>query len=168
MSPRFDPDLQKARASFPIHPRGDYELAVVEMTGLGYTKDNGDEISGARLNLEVVGCILGDGTLDRELEGQPCTGLRLYIHNEGSLNMTKQAIMAILGYTREEEDKFNDEVAGKLDLGIDWDEDSDEGEVTLGSGWSQLEGKHFIATLSKRSWEGREQQDIGGFMPVGG
>lgn len=173
---RFTPDLKGTRAGFPIYESGDYEVKVTEVTPIGYMKEVEDKetgmtthqpVVGGRANLEMVGRVLKDGTLDRTDEGEPVSPVRLYVHSEGAWSITKRFAMAALGYSLEDEEDFNEEVAGDLDLGVEFDPDSDDEEAAvLGPGWARLTGKHLLVSLSKRKWQGVEQQDVAGYVPV--
>lgn len=168
MSPRFSPDLTKARASIRIFDRGDYELAITGVKPISYTKDDGKEVAGGRILFEMVGRRRADGTLDREFEGETVTPLRLYVHTEDAWGMTKRFFMAALGYKLDDEGKFDEEWASQADISVDGEGD----EAILGKSWEEVVGQHVISTLTKRWYEPedgsekREQQDLGSFLPV--
>lgn len=168
MSPRFAPDFTQVSAGMKIFPRGDYELAVTGVKPLAYYKvdDEGevteDFVAGCQVNIEMVGRIGNDGQLDREDAGESVAPARLYVHSEKAWGMTKGSIMAILGYTRDEEKQFNTEVGAGADFAVEGEGD----EATLGDSWNRLVGQHFTAQLSKRMFRKREQQDMSALSPV--
>lgn len=162
---RFQPDLGKTKAGMPVYERGEYEVKILGVKPIYYVKEEeGTEVAGASLSLEMVGRVQNDGTLDRELEGETVAPLRLYVHSEKAWPITKRAIMAALGYTLDDEDTFNNDLAATLDVGVEPGEGDEE--ATLGSGWSRLTGQRMLMTLNKRKWQGREQQQHEGFMPI--
>ena len=167
MTTRFAPDFTQVSAGMKIFPRGEYELSVTKVKPIAYFKKDEDGeptedfVSGCQVNVEMVGRLLNDGSLDRSDEGESVVPLRLYVHNEKGWGMTKSSIMAILGYTRDEEESFNGDAADS-----DYSVDGEGDEATLGSSWDTLTGQHFIITLDKRIYKGREQQDTGSLSPV--
>lgn len=168
MSTRFAPDFTQVSAGMKIFPRGDYELSASGVKAIGYYKKDKDGepteefISGCQVNVEMVGRIGNDGQLDRADEGESVAPLRLYVHSKKAWGMTKGSIMALLGYTREEEQQFNEMLGTDADFSVEGEGD----EATLGGSWGRLTGQHFTAQLSTRMWQQREQQDIGTLMPV--
>jgi hypothetical protein len=163
MSPRFAPDLAKTKAGMRVFERGDYELKVSGLKPIAYTRESdGKEIAGCQINLQVCGLVLNDGSLDKTDEGESVAPIRLYVHTEDAWPISKRFAMACLGYSLEQEDEFDDSHAETLDLSVDGEGD----DAVLGEGWKRLEGKRFLCTLSKRKYEGREQQDHGGFLPI--
>jgi len=162
---RFQPDLAKTKAGMPIYERGEDEVKINAVKVIHYIKEeSGDEIAGAALTLEMVGLVQNDGSLDRALEGETVAPLRLYVHSEKAWPITKRAIMAALGYSLDDEDKFNNDIAANLDVGVEPGEGDED--ATLGSGWKRLVGQRMLMTLNKRTWQGREQQQHEGFMPI--
>jgi hypothetical protein len=162
MSPRFAPDLSGTKAGLTIYDRGEYEVKITGVKPISYEKDDGTPVAGGQVNLEMVGLVQNDGSLDRELEGESVAPVRLYVHTEKSWPITKRFFMAALGYSVDEEEQFNEEVARELDISVEGDGD----EAILGSGWERLVGKRLLVTLNKRIWQGREQQDHVNFMPL--
>lgn len=169
MSPRFAPDLSKVRAGIRIFERGDYEVAIPEggVKGMCYLKEveGGKDyyVSGVRVLLEMVGKLKNDGQLDREFADETVTPARLYVHTEDAWGITKRFIMAALGYGLKDEERFDKDWTPNADLSIDGEGD----EVALGSSWKELEGQHFVVTLDKETYEGREQQRHNNVLPVG-
>ena len=167
MSTRFAPDFTQVSAGMKIFARGEYELSVTKVKAIGYFKKDEDGeptdifVAGCQVNVEMVGRLQNDGQLFRDEAGESVVPLRLYVHNEKGWGMTKSAIMAIMGYTRDEEESFNADHAD-ADFSVDGEGD----EATLGSSWDALTGQHFIITLDKRIFKGREQQDTGALSPV--
>lgn len=165
--PRFQPELGGVKAGMTIFDRGEYELKIVGVKPIYYyNEDKGYDVAGAQINLEMVGKVQTDGSLDTEQAGESVVPNRLYVHSAKAIPMVKQFFMAALGYPMDEEDKFNAEVAGNLDISVTPGEEGED--ATLGSGWSRLVGQRVLCTLDKRMHEGREQQDHGSFMPIQG
>jgi hypothetical protein len=168
MTVRFTPDLSKVRASIRIFDRGDYRLKITKSEPFineAKTDDKGNEkqTAGCRYSLEMVGKLNARGEVEPEFEGEAVTPNRCYVHSEGGWSMTKQFLMAALGYSRDEEDKFDAEWAANADLKIEGEPE----EVEAGNSWEAPVGKLVDVTLNKRIYEGREQQDFNGWSPAG-
>ena len=107
MTTRFAPDFTQVSAGMKIFPRGEYELTVTKVKPIAYFKKDEDGeptdvfVSGCQVNVEMVGRLLNDGSLDRADDGESVVRLRLSVHNEQGWCMTKSSILAILGYTRD-------------------------------------------------------------------
>jgi len=165
--PRFTPDLSKVRASIRVFDRGDYQLKITKAEPfINEEKDDGKgnltQSAGCRYNVEMVGKLDASGNVTDEFQGETVTPVRLYVHYEGGWSMTKQFLMAVLGYSREEEDKFDAEWAANADLSLDGEPD----EVEAGKSWEDPVGKVVNVTLDKRLYQGREQQDFRGWTPA--
>ena len=78
--------------------------------------------------------------------------------------LAAQDLEAALGYSLDDEDVFNNDIAASLDVGVEPGEGDED--ATLGSGWKRLVGQRMLMTLNKRTWQGREQQQHEGFMPI--
>lgn len=161
MSPIFQPD-KNVRATTRIFERGEYEVEIAAVSGIGYTKDNGDEVAGARYRLTMRGRLQNDGSLDDEYAGEDVTPFRAYVHSEGAIPFTKRFLMAAMGYGRNDESDFDDEWWTEADLTIEFDEE----DVTLGEGWEDPVGNVLRVTLDKEEYEGQEQQTHATFAPV--
>lgn len=167
---RFDPDFTQVSAGIKVFPRGEYELTVTGVKPILYFKKDKDgdltdeEVAGCQVNIEMVGRLQNDGQLDSTDKGESVVPLRLYVHSEKAWGMTKGQVMAIMGYTREEEEAFNADSANS-DYVVDGDPESDE-DAELGASWQALVGQRFRATLDKRTYKGREQQEIGSLTPA--
>jgi hypothetical protein len=162
---RFQPDLGGVKAGMPVYDRGDYELKISAVKPIFYyNEEKGYDVAGAQVNLEMVGKMLADGSMDRTEEGESVAPNRLYVHSQKAIPMVKQFFMAALGYPLEDEDKFNKEVAANLDISVTPGEEGEE--ATLGTGWARLTGQRILCTLDKRVHDGREQQDHKAFMPI--
>ena len=164
---RFAPDFTQVSAGIKVFPRGEYELSVTGVKALSYYKRDDDgndtdvQVAGCQVNIQMIGRYKNDGQLDREDEGETVAPSRLYVHSEKAWGMTKGAIMSIMGYTRDEEESFNADYTNS-DFSVEGIGD----EAVLGGDWNKLVGQHFIATLDKRTYKGREQQDVGTLTPV--
>ena len=164
---RFAPDFTQVSAGIKIFPRGEYELKVTGTKPISYFKRDkeGEEteevVAGCQVNIEMIGRFQNDGQLDNTDQGETVVPLRLYVHSEKAWGMTKGSIMSITGYTRDEEEAFNADFQDS-DFSLEGMGD----EAVLGDDWEKLVGHHFVATLDKRTWKGREQQDVGTLTPV--
>lgn len=175
MSPRFEPDLDKHRATTRVFERGEYIVELGEPQGVLYEKrdeDTGELIStvaGVRYPLEMVGRLTPDDEIEEEGDwgeaGEDVAPFTCYVHTEGAMPFTKRFLMAAAGYTEEEEDDFNEGWFPNHDLTIDGDPESDA-DPDIGEGWESVEGAHVQVTLDKDEYEGREQQTHSRFMPA--
>lgn len=161
MSPRFEPDLGAVRATTRIFEPGEYVVKIGTPYPMAYTKDDGTEIGGARYSLEMVGRIGPDGSLDDANEGESVTNVRCYVHTEGALSMAKRFLMAAFGYSRNDEEAFNEEVLGSGDFGVAGEGDDAE----LGESWAQCSGNLVRVSLDTELYEGEEQQNFRGWSP---
>jgi hypothetical protein len=162
MSPRFEPDLGAVRATTRIFDSGEYVLKIGDAYPISYTREkDGAEIGGARYALEMVGRIQADGSLDDAHAGESVTANRVYIHSEGALSMAKRFLMAAFGYSRNDEESFNEEVLSSGDFSISGEGD----EAELGSSWAQCSGNLVRVSLDKDTYEGEEQQAFRGWSP---
>lgn len=177
MSPRFEPDLSKARASTRIFDRGEYE---VQVTGLGPVEFGGEnyiysseresgvvEVAGVRVELEMVGEIQADSSLDREFEGEDVAPARFYVHTEGAWPFAKRFLMAAAGFSREEEDEFDEEWVPDNPIFIDGDVDEPDTQE-LGPGWESIVGQNVQVTLDKEMSDDGERvfQSHNAWQPV--
>lgn len=165
--PRFDPDFTKVDASIPIHDKGLYELKVTKVTPFAYIKEEDNaEVAGVRLSMEVVGVLDSKGKLNRDSAGRQVVPQRLYVHTEKAWGMAKQTAMAIAGYARDDEDNANEKFFAKNEFFVDGLDD----DVTCGSGWLTLDGRHVRVYLDKGmdTYEGRtrEVQNFQNWMPA--
>ena len=169
---RFAPDLSGVKAGMPIYERGEYEVVISDVKPIYYNRESdGKTIAGAQVNLEMAGRVENDGTVNPNfgpdgdsVAGEPVAPNRLYVHSQKALGLVKQFIMFSLGYAIDEEDAFNADIGGDLDISVFKPVDAEE--ATLGSGWDRLVGKRLRVTLDKRLYDGREQQDHKAFMPL--
>lgn len=168
--PRFEPDMEKTRATTRIFENGEYEVEVGEPEGMLYVRDDGREIAGVRYPLTMVGRMTADGNIEEEGDwgeaGEDVAPVRLYVHSEKAWPIAKSHVMAFMGYTREEEDVFNEEFVSEHTWHVDGDPESDE-EPELGSAWEACEGQHVIFPLEEGMYEGTKTQEHGRPMPVG-
>lgn len=171
MSPRFEPDMSKARASTRIFERGEYEVKVGEPQAMLYRKDNDDVVAGVRYPLTMVGRITADGNIEEEgdwgSEGEDVSPTRLYVHTEAAWPMAKRFVMAAMGYSLEEEDEFDEEFVSEHDFAIDGDPDAEDETPELGSAWKQVEGQRVWITLDTDQYQGRQTQTHNAPQPVG-
>ncbi len=62
--PRFAPDLSKAQAGMLVLDRGEYEFKCGGPKPFFYVKDDGTEVAGVRVPVELVGQIGADGSAE--------------------------------------------------------------------------------------------------------
>lgn len=177
MSPRFEPDLTKTRASTRIFDRGEYELEITGLRPVQFGGDNyiytresdGEVVAGVATTFKMVGRVQPDGSLDREFEGEDVSSDRHYIHTEGSYPFTKRFLMAAAGFSREEEDAFDEEWASDNPIFIDGEPDDPDSQE-LGPGWEAIVGLHVVASLDQRMSEeegdDRVFQEFRSYQPV--
>lgn len=168
--PKWEPDFESVRATTRIFDRGEYELVIARVTGFAYDRDDGKHVVGVRLTPRVVGKINSKGKLTDDFAGEETFPIKLYLHNEGARRMTKRILMALCGFSSNEEDAFN-QYYKKADFSIEEEETEDGYAVIPGAGWRALEGKHVRVTLDKDLYEPDggepvEQQTFSNWTPV--
>ena len=165
---RFDPDLANVRAGFRPLDSGEWELTLGKPKVIFYFKEgedgkDGHDVAGALIPMLIVAQIKSDGSLDDEFEGDGVAPMRLYVHTDKAFGMTKQFLLAALGFRIDEEDLANDEVFAKVSFGVDVDDD-DQG--VLGDGWHLLEGKRVRLTASTGLYNDRPSQNYSSYVPM--
>jgi hypothetical protein len=169
---RFQPNLKDAHAGFPMLPRGEYEFEITNVHPFFRVKDDGGESAGCTISLKVVGQVAADGSLETDKAEFPSADEqvnpnRVYIHTPKAFGMTKQFIMAAMGYPVRDEKVANEEYFDDADFSIDVnDDDPDNIEVIAGGSWDDLVGKTLRMTADVRMWQGNEQQDYRSFSPI--
>lgn len=166
---RFDPDLSKAHAGFPILERGEYQLEITGVKGYFRIKDNGEPSAGIRLGVKCLGLRVADGSLDTTIDeaDEQVSPHMLWVHTKKAYGMTKQVILAAMGYALDEERQANDEFFEGADFSFEVDDsDPDSVTIAIGDSWSNLVGKVINVTADVRTWEGKLQQDYRAFSPV--
>lgn len=159
--PRFTPDLDETRATTRVFDPCEAEMKITGVQGVLYMKEeDGDEwpVAGVRCQYEHVGRIQDDGSLDTEHEGEDMAPDTHYIHSEGALPFTKRFLMAAYGFTREEEEEFDDFLEER-DFSLDGDPESDE-DPEIGDGWKELEGLRVAADVDIRAVEDEETGEV--------
>ncbi len=162
---RFQPNLSKAHAGFPMLERGEYEFEITKATPFLRVKENGDESAGCRYGLRCTGKIIDDGSLDEshEAAGEQVSPISLWVHTPKAFGMTKQFILAALGYTIREEKQANEEYFDDADFSIDVDDDEN---TVGGASWEDLVGKSLRMTADIGEWNGNEQQEYRSYQPI--
>lgn len=162
---RFQPNLASAHAGFPILERGEYEYTITKAKCFYNVKEDGSENGGCRVSLRVVGKIMSDGELSTDFEGcdEMVSPITLWIHTPKAFGMTKQFIMATMGYKIREEKKANEEYFEEADFSVDAD---DDGVVTDGASWNDLVGKSLRMTADIGVWNGNDQQEYKSYQPL--
>lgn len=181
MADAWKPDFGATNAFTKIWPRGEYEIEVRDVRGSAWEKeqDGGGTATVKRVRVlaNLNGVYDSEGELMDELEdgtkveGEDVTPFDLYLHSEGAMRMAKRQLMAIMGFSADEEDEFN-EWAAEADLGFEATELEDGSyDVSLGDGWDELKGRIFVASLEPQTdeyqGEEREVQNVRSTRPVG-
>lgn len=130
--PRMEVAPTEVVASFEVLPKGTYELTIGEGKAFMRQNRHGKDSFGVRYLLVVA-------------EGPKKNAkvpVSLYQQSEGAQAMSKQFIMAVLGFgnKQEEEERFNNAYRG-----ADWSFDTDTGH--LGSVWKELEGQRVLCDM---------------------
>ena len=168
---RFAPDFAEVKAGLKIYDRGEYEVKVTGVDGFAYVRDK-DKVTvvGVKYKLEMVGKLGNDGTIFDDTDaGESVVPMKLYIHSKKGWGFTKQTLMALFGYTDEQEDDFNEAIEG-YDFGVEPtdDEPDEEGafEVEIGGSWKEPVGGRIHVTLKKGIWEERPTQEFVAIRPA--
>lgn len=179
--PTWMPDFENTHANVVVQPQMRVQLSLEKLTGFAYDreKDNA-HLLGINATLKIVGKYDSKGKLNTTdyPAGEEVERIRLWMHSEGGLKMTKRILMAFAGFGLKEEKEYN-AWAAKQDFGIEQDENDEGGyDVTLHEGWNVFIGKHADVELDKKmyqpkddsganSGEPQEQQDYKSWSPVG-
>jgi len=145
--------------------RGEYEFLITKQKCFYRVKDDGGENGGCRVSLKVTGMVASDGSLTQDFEGadEMVSPLTLWIHTPKAFGMTKQFIMAALGYPIKEEKKANSEYFEDADFSVDTD---DEDNAIPGASWDDLVGKSLRMTADIGVWQGNDQQEYRSYQPL--
>lgn len=149
--PRYEFDPSKVAATIEVFPKGDYEFQVGEPKSFIRKNKKNEDSFGIRFPLTIM----------EDMNGGHAKGKRTvntgYQHSECAQAMTKQFVMAVLGYEGNQagEKMFDAEQAGK-----DWSFDPDTGAV--GDAWRQVTGKRVVGSLDvgKNEETGDPQQQF--------
>lgn len=162
---RFQPNLAQAHAGFPMLDRGEYEFTITKATPFYRVKDDGSENGGCRCSLRVTGKVDSDGSLSEDFEGvnEMVAPITLWIHTPKAFGMTKQFIMAALGYPIKDEKRANEEYFEDSDFSVDVD---DEENTIGGASWDDLVGKSLRMTADIGVWNGNDQQEYRSYQPL--
>ena len=152
--PRFEFDPTKVSASIEIFEKNEYEFQVGEPKSFMRKNRKNEDSYGVRFPLTIMeGVHKGKRTV-----------FSTYQQSEGAQAMTKQFLMAVLGYekNRAGEDRFNEDVRGK-----DWSFDPETGAV--GDIWREATGQRVYGSLdiAKNDETGDPMQQFKGWRPIG-
>lgn len=167
--PRFEPNLAKAHAGFPMLERGEYEFSITKATPFVRTNDDGDVSAGCRCALRVDGIVAADGELETDFDayGEMVSPISLWVHTPKAFGMTKQFILAALGYRLDQEKLANEEYFEEADFSIDTeDPDDTDSPVVAGASWQDLVGKSLRMTADIGEWNKRPQQEYRSYQPI--
>lgn len=186
MSPIMEPDFDwsSVRASTPIYEKGEYELTIKRLRGSAWNKtdDVTGEIIGVtqviRLTPEMVGHFNSQGELQtekdgKEIAGEDCEDINLWLHSDGARKMSKRTMMAIAGYDSEDaeaETEFDEFLKNSgLDLSVKTGDNEDGTGLVLeiGDGWEELlVGKNVRAFMDVELYNDQRQQDYQRLTPI--
>lgn len=141
---KFNPNLTDAVAGIPVLEDDD---VIFEVTGIAKPFHNeADEANertenfGISLGLKLVAC---ESDTNKKYIGRTFPQ-RFYLHNDGSLSVTKRFVMACYGYSVNDEEAYNEKFA-EADASID----PDAGEV--GELYAGLRGKNVAASVKSKA-----------------
>lgn len=150
--PKYEFDPSKVSASIEIFPKDTYEFIVGEPKSFKGQNKQGKDNYGVRYPL-----VIAEGDFKNKK-----TVVTLYMHSEGAQSMSKQFLMAALGYknSQEAEQQFNEDMRGE-----DWSFDPEAG--TVGEVWRRAAGKRMLGSLDVKKKEDSDdmQQDFKKWMP---
>lgn len=142
----FKPDLTQVSAGIQVYAKGIYQLKVQDAKPFKKQTDKGERF-GIRYPL-LIEEVREDG--DAHAKGKK-TMFTCYMHNDGGMSMTKQFAMAVLGYQKKEEQKFDEALAG-ADADIDFE------AGTCGEFWKDLSSKSVLSELDSKLGEDGETE----------
>lgn len=155
---RYEFDPSKVAATIEVFPKGDYEFQVGEPKSFIRKNKKNEDSFGIRFPVTIMEDISHGKSKGKR------TVVTGYQQSEGAQAMTKQFVMAVLGYANNqtEEKRFDAEQAGK-----DWGFDPETGAV--GDAWRQATGKRVIGQLDegKNEETGDPQQKFVKWIPIG-
>src|SRR5690606_12167095 len=105
----FTPDFTAVDASFPVYPKGMYQVKVTKRTP--FLRERKDEennkvtqVAGVRYALEIYGRFDDNGELvdtgedGRPIRGKPASAMNVFLHTQGGWQFAKPFLMAACGY----------------------------------------------------------------------
>jgi hypothetical protein len=158
--PRFTPNQANVQSTFPVYPKGEYELILGEPKAFLSSKDNATSGETSTNYGIRIAATIAEG----EFKGKSYI-INLYMHSEGAEKYSKGVVMAAYGYdaTEEAEKAFNVNVAAQKDQGFD----TDNGWV--GNYWADMKGNRLTIALDERqdpNNAAKKQQVVKGYFPV--
>lgn len=140
----FNPDLSQVSAGIAVFPKGVLQFQIEDPKPFKKNTDKGERF-GIYYPLKV--------TQVREDSDPKAVGKKsmftCYMHNDGGMSMTKQFAMAVLGYGKKDEAKFDEALAG-TDAQIDFE------NKTCGEFWQALAGREVLAEVDETLGEDGE------------
>lgn len=192
MSPRMEADFSwtEVQATTPIYEKGDYEITIKKVRGRAWEKKDkagnptGDVTKLIEIIPEMVGVYDSKGKLKtsqngKEIKGQPCEPIPMWLTTQGALRMSKRSMMAICGYNPADEtdekkfDAFLKSASLDLKFNVVEREDGEGLTLEIGDGYEKLlVGKNVRASMEPemRDREGAdpvEQQRYTRLSPLG-
>lgn len=156
-APRFEFDPSTVVASIEVFPKQEYEFQIGEPKPFKRTAGEGDkehESFGVRFPLAIK---------RPDEYSSKRTVYSIYLHSEGGQAMSKQFMMAAMGFGKgaAEEKKYDAEVRGK-----DWSIDFET--LGLGDAWRDHTGKRVIGSLdiAKNNRTGDPMQQFNSWRPI--
>ena len=140
---RYNPNFRSANATVLILPKDDYSFSIGEVKPFKNDKtiEGGDTVEqhGVRTSLTVKG---------GEFDGKSIP-LSFYLNKEEGWGMSKQFIMAALGYpiNKAGENKYNEDCDASPEA-FDFSYDPDTNEI--GAGWKKVQGAMVNAGVASK------------------
>ncbi len=177
--PIFTPDFTQVDAGFPVHPAGRYQVKITKRKPFVRLKKENDQgiretSAGIRFSLEVVGQYDEEGELDTTLAGKPASNNAVYLHSQGGWQFSKPFVMAAFGYSKNEEDAFNEYFQeNQENFLFSGDPGDAEDNIEVGSAWDEMVDKLVNVTMTKSTrvinedtGETEDQQEYSSWAPV--
>lgn len=144
MNTRYAPNLTKATAGIPLLDKDDVEFNIGDVKTFFRTKTDPQ----SQENSDVFGVQYAITLVKTAGANEKYIGktfpLQLYMHSENAFGIVKRFVMAALGFSLDDEEKFNEKYAD-----ADWsygEPDKEGNTVPDGSIWNQLKGSRVAAT----------------------
>jgi len=180
----FTPDFAAVDAGFPIYDRGMYRVKITAREPAVWEKNdehgNVTIVSRVRYKLEMFGMLDDDGEVQttdangKEIIGKSVQAMDVYLHTKDAWSFAKLFLMAAFGYSKNEENEFNEFFQENKDEFMFSGDAGDPDETlndNLGSAWDapvdRMVDVFLQKTLETYQGEERENQKMSAWQPVG-